>query len=288
MIKLNKFGFYSLRNKPSESKLKKYYENKYYQEDKSSYNKTYSKEEITYIKNKLEQKYLLLKNCLPNNKKLSLLDVGCGEGFCLSYFHKKNWKVLGLDFSNFGLLNHNQRSKKNIIVGDIYENMRILQNNGAKFDLIWLDNVLEHVLDPLKLLNNCYNLASDGGVLLIEVPNDFSKLQMELKKQKKIKKNFWVVSPDHISYFNKEGIINICKKANWKNEKIVADFPIDFNLFNPNANYESDKKTGKGAHLQRIKVDNLMHKISAEKTNTFYEALGNLGLGRQIIAIFKK
>ena len=159
---------------------------------------------------------------------------------------------------------------------------------NRKFDLVWLGNVLEHVLDPLQLLIDCYNIASDKGLLLIEVPNDFSKLQLELKKQKLIDKDFWVLSPDHISYFNKEGLINICKKANWNTEKIIADFPIDFNLFNPNANYVMDKKAGKGAHLQRIRINNLMHQISIEKTNKYYEALADFGMGRQITAICKK
>lgn len=94
--------------------------------------------------------------------------------------------------------------------------------------------------------------------------------------------------PEHVSYFNKEGLVNICKKTNWNVQKIIGDYPIEFNLFNPNANYVMDKKTGAGAHLQRLRIDNLMHKISIEKTNRFYEALGDMGLGRSIIGIFKK
>lgn len=288
MTRLNKFGFYSLQKKPSDAELKKYYSDKYYQEDKASYRKTYPKEEKIYINNKIGQKYLLMQDLLPKDKKLKILDIGCGEGFCLSYFHKKNWEVLGLDFSKFGLIVHNPDLKRFIIDGDIYENIEVLKKRGKKFDLIWLDNVLEHVLDPLKLLTDCYSLTSGNGLLLIEVPNDFSKLQLELKKQRVIKRDFWVKVPDHISYFNKEGLINICRKAGWNNEKIVADFPIDFNLFNPDTNYILDKKKGNGVHLQRIKADNLMHQISVEKTNKYYEALADLGLGRQITAIFKK
>jgi 2-polyprenyl-3-methyl-5-hydroxy-6-metoxy-1,4-benzoquinol methylase len=288
MVKLNKFGFYSLQKKPSEVKLKKYYADKYYQGNKASYKKIYLKEELEHIDNKIEQKYLLAKGSLPKGKRLKILDVGCGEGFCLSYFKKKGWEILGLDFSKFGLSAHNPHLEKYMMSGDIYHNLKTLKAGRERFDLIWLDNVLEHVLDPLKLLVDCHDLTSDTGLLIVEVPNDFSKLQAELKKLKMIKKDFWVTSPDHISYFNKEGLINICRKAGWNNKKTISDFPIDFNLFNPNSNYIENEKTGNGAHLQRVRIDNLMHRISAEKTNKYYEALADLGLGRQIIAIFKK
>lgn len=287
-VRETNYGYFELKNKPGKDELTEYYRNKYYQESNGSYQNLYSAEEIKFENNKIEQKYSLVQNLLPQNKKLKLLDIGCGEGFCLSYFYKKDWEILGLDFSVHGLATHNPHIEKYVISGDIYDNLKILEEKKSKFDLIWLDNVLEHVLDPLQLLVDCYNLTSENGLLIIEVPNDFSKLQLELKEQKFIDRDFWVVSPDHISYFNKEGLINICKKADWNVEKIIADFPIDFNLFNPNANYIVDKKTGKGAHLQRIKIGNLMHQISVAKANKFYEALADLGLGRQIIAVFKK
>lgn len=288
-IVLNKFGFYSLQKKPSLTELKKYYAKKYYQVDRTTYQKVYSKEEILYINNKIEQKYLLIQKLLSKkNRNPRLLDVGCGEGFALSFFNKLNWDVMGLDFSKFGLMTHNPNMEKQFIDGDLYDNIKTLKAKKDKFDLIWAGNILEHVLDPMQLLINCYDLASKNGILMIEVPNDFSTIQIELKKRKLINNDYWIILPDHISYFNKEGLVNICSKANWRIKKIITDFPIDFNLFNPNANYVVNKKNGKGAHLQRLQIDNLMHRISIKKTNKFYEAMADLGLGRSIIGIFKK
>ena len=57
MVKKNKYGYYELTNKPSEDELEEYYQKKYYQEEKGSYQSGYSKEEIRYILNKIEQKH---------------------------------------------------------------------------------------------------------------------------------------------------------------------------------------------------------------------------------------
>lgn len=288
LVEKNKYGFYSLKDAPGQEELKNYYEKKYYQEDKGAYEQSYSQEELQYLSNKIEQKYSLFRNISTNNNHQRLLEIGCGEGYCLSFFNARNWEVLGLDFSDYGLLKHNPDQIENIIIGDIYKNIQLLKSQKKTFDIIWVDNVLEHVLDPLQLLSDCNQLTSNNGVLVIEVPNDFSIIQQELKNKGIVEKDFWVVIPDHISYFNKEGLCNICKETGWYSHKIIADFPIDFNLFNSNSDYISDKNKGKGAHRQRIILDNLMHRISIEKTNNFYQSLADLGLGRQIIGVFFK
>jgi 2-polyprenyl-3-methyl-5-hydroxy-6-metoxy-1,4-benzoquinol methylase/RimJ/RimL family protein N-acetyltransferase len=288
LVEKNRYGFFSLRHKPSPNELKEYYEEKYHQENSHAKEQGDTDEEITYLKNKIEQKHHLFSGLLDNLKSRSLLDIGCGQGYCLSYFDKRGWRVLGLDFSDYGLLNHNPGQAANLKKGDIYDNIKMLHKQQKQYDVIWIDNVLEHVLDPLRLLTDCFSLANDNGILIIEVPNDFSIIQFELKNRGIIKDDFWVAVPDHISYFNRNGLCNLCSESGWQTHRIVADFPIDFNLFNPNADYISQKKKGKGAHLQRITIENIIHRVSIEKTNDFYESLADLGMGRQIIGVFVK
>ena len=53
--------------------------------------------------------------------------------------------------------------------------------NGKKFDIIMLNNVLEHLEDPEKILTQV-SLLTDDGVLSIDVPNEFNDFQVEEKK----------------------------------------------------------------------------------------------------------
>lgn len=287
MIIKNKYGFFEVSKKPSSQELEKYYKEKYYQTNKGSYEKKYLEEEIKYFNNKLEEKYFVLTKKLALSDTVSFLDIGAGEGWAMSFFKEKGWNVIGLDYSKFGCENHNAHCCEDLIVGDIYQSFQSLISQNKKFDVILLDNVLEHVIDPKSLLENCKKLANENSILIVEVPNDFSTLQHYLFENKKIDNKFWVALPDHLSYFNKDGLNKLCADAGWNNVLTIADYPIDLHLLNENTNYTKDKTKGKSCHLSRILTDNIFHSISTEKTVALYIALADLGMGRQITGFYK-
>jgi len=282
----NKYGYYEVDPKPTQKELEEFYEKKYYQNDQGAYQKTYSTNEIEYFDNKNKQKHHELSKLLKVDLTYCLLDIGCGEGFTLKYFNNNGWNVKGLDYSNAGMLQHNPELINFMVTGDIYKNIETL--TPESFDVIWLDNVLEHVISPQELLNKCHSLCKPNGIIVIEVPNDFSSLQLKAKELNFIETDFWVVLPDHLSYFNLNGLNLLAESCGWEYATAMSDFPIDFNLFNINSNYVRDKSTGKGSHEQRVMLDNLMSEISVEKANDFFKSLANLGLGRQIIGFYKK
>lgn len=287
-VALSKFGYYTLAKKPTPEELKKYYRKKYYQAEEK-YSSRYTRHEIENIFNKLDQKYqIIIKNIAKKPKGgYGLLDIGAGEGWTLKYFRDKHWQVTGIDFSDFGCKTHNPNVLRNLIVGDIEAEAEKLIKSKKKYDLIWLDNVLEHVVDPQKLLNQCKKLSKSNAILIIEVPNDFSIVQRHLLKHGYVSKPYWIISPDHISYFNKEALNNLCESHGWENFDSLADFPIDFFLFNRDTNYVKNKKVGKQCHFARVRIENFMASLPQEKTLAFFRNLAELGLGRQLIGFYK-
>lgn len=288
---INEYGFRELKEKPTEAELSKYYKNVYYQQANGSYQKEYSVEEVNYINSKLEQKYLLCieaLECRSKGEGLAFLDIGCGEGWSLAFFKKKGFKVNGVEYSDYACKTFNNEVTEDIEVGNPYIALEKMINKDTRFDIILIQNVLEHVLEPLKLLRLTQSLLTEQGFVIIQVPNDFSCLQEYLEEQKWIDRKFWITYPDHISYFNKDGLRALCGEAGLNMEKILGDYPIDFNLLNPDTNYVMDKTKGKNCHLARVFVENMMHQISPERTNYIYEQLGEMGLGREIIGIFSK
>lgn len=281
----NRYGYYELANKPSQAELDDYYRNKYYQDSRGSYEHSYGDEELLYSTNKLEQKKLILDELLTadDTSARRMLDIGCGEGWTLEYFSSLNWQVKGIDFSPHGLHTHNKHLEESIETGDIYLKLQEFIDSQQRYDLVVLDNVLEHVLDPARLLQMINMVITKTGVLLIEVPNDFSTVQGLLLEHNYIDRPFWVAVPDHISYFNKDALQRLAKSQGWKMSKCLADHPIDMNLFNPDSNYVMDGSKGKNCHRSRVAIENLLHETSPIKTNHFYEAMADLGIGRQII-----
>lgn len=290
IIKINKFNYYEAVDKPSDKELSEYYSKKYYQENKSgAYSQFYSSEEVLFFKNKIKQKHYVLENLfnLKDEPDRSLLDIGCGEGWTLQFFKERRWNVVGIDFSNFSCKNHNPQCVDNLLIGDTYKNLESFRSKSSRFDVIWISNVLEHVIEPLNLLNICKDIIKPSGVLIIEVPNDFSSLQKYLIEKNYINREFWISLPDHLNYFNKDGLNALAKAVGWESKFIMSDFPIDFNLLNKDTNYIIDKNKGNACHRSRVEIENFLHSISVEKTVNYYHSLAELGLGRQIIAFFQ-
>lgn len=289
LVEKNRFGFYSLKNIPTIEFLADYYANKYHQQPSGDYQTSYNDEEIKFFTAKIEQKFLAASRLLPPGfQRGSFLDVGCGEGWGLSFFHGKKWEVTGLDFSDWGCQAHNPKMSTYLRRGDIAEGVIALGKQGKQFDIVMLDNVLEHVRDPLKLVTDCLPITRSGGILIIEVPNDFSVVQKLATDTKAISKPFWIAAPDHISYFNEEGLINLCREAGWKHADSMTSWPIDFNLFNPGTNYVETPALGKACHRSRLAIENLIHSISPEKANDLYRAFAALGIGRELTVFLRK
>ncbi len=81
----NKDGVYVVKKMPTLDQINKLYVREYYQKRPSkSYKLKYSKSDLKF--NELD--YALSESFIKNKKKI--LDVGCGEGYLLNFFLKKN------------------------------------------------------------------------------------------------------------------------------------------------------------------------------------------------------
>lgn len=279
-------GFFTVADRPSVDELKEFYASKYYQEAKGAYSIKYSDEELNYFAAKLEQRHGALRKMCPDACKM--LDVGCGEGFALSYFRRNGWQVKGFDFSSAGLKAQNPDCQDVLFTGDLFELIDSEIQSAQKYDVVWLQNVLEHVLEPVDLLISLNSLVADGGVAVVTVPNDFSATQLKALKAGHIDQEFWVSVPDHISYFDHVSLKKISEATGWKCAEIYGDFPIDWFLFNTESKYIQDKSRGKAAHLARVQLENLFHRIGVPEILAFWSAAGKVGIGRNITAFLKK
>jgi len=283
------FDYLELANKPTQEELNKYYAEKYFQQAlPKNYSNTYSDDELGLITKKLEQRFSAIIESKPSSEFNTFLDVGCGEGFSLKFFLDKGYKVKGLDFSDDGIKRNNPSCMAYFKAGDVFKSLESEIKSGNKYDVIWLQNVLEHVLEPVDLLKKLNLLVSDIGVLVVTVPNDFSSVQKRALEAGYIQNEFWVVSPDHISYFNVSSLQDVVNKTGWKSADTLSDFPIDWFLFNEKSNYVKDSSCGKSAHLARIELEMLVSQNSLEDINNFYRSLAKIGMGRNITTILTK
>jgi len=167
--------------------------------------------------------------------------------------------------------------------GDIFEQVKDGIRNEKKFGLINLQNVLEHVIDPIELLVDLKMMLSKNAAIRIRVPNDYSEFQMALLNSNKTT-NTWFAPPEHLSYFNKTGLKNILHHCGYQILSLQADFPIELFLANDHSNYSKNRSLGKQAHLSRIFCENHLIESNINDYLEYSQAAGKLGFGRGLIA----
>lgn len=105
-------------------------------------------------------------------KKISqtgrFLDVGCATGFFLNGIKKSTeWDVHGVEFSPDAVQYARTELGLPVQAGDLAD----AAFPDAYFDYIHVNNVMEHVLDPVGLLAECHRVLKPGGFFFLAVPN---------------------------------------------------------------------------------------------------------------------
>lgn len=288
-LRKHPLGFWEIAVKPTSQELHQYYADKYYQEAKGSYELEYTKDELLYFRAKLEQRSTVLQHYLSvlSGRAKRLLDVGCGEGYALAFFREQGWLVKGIDFSSAGVESKNPSCSDVLVTGDIFALLKAEIVTGETYDVVWLQNVLEHVIDPLDLLRSLRKLVSSGGLAVVTVPNDCSLTQHGALAHQHIDNAFWVAPPDHLTYFDHDSLKNAANETGWECVEILGDFPVDWFLFHPGSNYVRDKSAGKAAHKARVQIENLINERPIEDVLRFWSATAKLGIGRDITAFLR-
>ena len=134
-----------------------------------------------------------------------LLDIGCGRGYFMDESRKIGLDTYGVDYSK-KMVNFSKKVLRlNVQHSDIFN-----FNPKHKFDIITLNQVIEHVTNPRDLIRKCYKLLRSGGIIYIATPN------IDSLSAKVLNEDFdHLIPPEHLGYFNCKTLINLLKSANF-------------------------------------------------------------------------
>ncbi|MGL5633629.1 MAG: class I SAM-dependent methyltransferase [Sarcina sp.] len=209
--------------------------------------------------------------------KCKILDIGCGGGLFLDYFKKKGHLVYGVEPA-LNLRASLEEKEIEVFTGSIYD-----VDLKEKFDVITLNNVLEHIENPDLVIEKAYELLDDEGILIVKVPNDFNLIQEEANRFVE-KKDWWVCYPDHLNYFNLTSLVKLVEDKMFIVEDKMSDFPLDMFLL-MGMNYVDDVKVGNDIHKMRKQFE---VNIGKEKRRKLFREFAECGLGRNIIVFARK
>ena len=159
--------------------------------------------------------------------------------------------------------------------------------NDKKYDVIILQNVLEHVLHPKRLLTDVKGILSESGCVFIQVPNDYSRIQQIALDKRIIDREFWFCPPQHLNYFNAESFETFVAQAGYSLVDVFSDFPIELYLWGGEKNYITDPSLGKRAHNARVQLDLAIAENGMEAYIQFYRSAYKVGVGRNLIGLVR-
>ena len=135
-----------------------------------------------------------------NQESSIICDYGCGEGEFVKFLKSKGYKSIGFEQSDF-ILNDS------IDVRPTEE----FANTGVLYDAVYLNHVLEHVENPLELLNNLRLKMKDLGIIYIEVPNFGSHEQEVLRCN-----NLHLDPLHHLHHFSSQSLHRTVRDAGFE------------------------------------------------------------------------
>ncbi|MBU0929642.1 MAG: methyltransferase domain-containing protein [Nanoarchaeota archaeon] len=164
--------------------------------------------ELTFKKSlKLIDKY---------SQKGKILDIGTAGGSFLKVAKDKLWDVEGIEpnkwLCDWALKNYGIKIKQ----GTLFDKKNKFKDD--EFDVITLWDVLEHVADPKKTLEECNKIMKKNGLLVVNYPDIGSPVSKAMGKR-------WIfLLSVHLFYFDKKTIKKILNETGFDVIKIKKHF----------------------------------------------------------------
>ncbi|MEQ8288821.1 MAG: class I SAM-dependent methyltransferase [Gammaproteobacteria bacterium] len=225
--------------------------------------------------------------CYRVPEKISLLDIGCGTGAALLYHRERGCEVVGTE------TDENIRP-----IAELYQlNVHFgpFQRDAFKtgcFDCITMEQVIEHLVDPLKLLADCRELLKPGGRIILSTPRPHG-LGARMFGRRWV---HWHV-PYHLHFFSSKSMQLAAEKVGLVIEERHTVTPSDWlyyqlqhlNVYPEKGKasafwIDSDEVTVRQKYLR--KVINIMHSIKV--IHLFTRLFDSLGLGDNQLFILRR
>jgi SAM-dependent methyltransferase len=173
-----------------------------------------------------------MRRLLAARGRARILDIGCGDGkFLASVADLAGVDALGIDLSSANV--ERARAKG---VKARRASLEDLRKEGARFDVISMSHVLEHVADPLGVVGSAKRLLDPGGEVVLSVP--YSPTSREY-----LKPDIMNLPPHHLTRWNMGALERLAERAGLN---LSYEMRKPKPLFKRSLQYALEKITGRG------------------------------------------
>lgn len=140
-----------------------------------------------------------------------LLDIGCAAGFFLDEAKKDGWDVYGVEASQWAVNYAQQHLGLSNVSQGTPDALKLKINS---FDAVVMTDVIEHLIEPKKNLEDIRLLLKSNGIICCNTPDAGSLASRILGAR------WWGIKQSHLFYFNKNTLERIFNSAGFSVIKV--------------------------------------------------------------------
>lgn len=147
-------------------------------------------------------------------------EVGCGMGYFLDYARANGYTVSGVEYAALGTNVCRKKFGLHVEQGSFEAYPLVPEQH----DVIFMGDVLEHLIQPLDMLQKAKKMLKTSGIVSIEVPSIFNSIvgrlavitYRSIKTQKKMP-----MPPYHVNEFTPKTLRSIIERAGFSKVVVI-------------------------------------------------------------------
>lgn len=146
----------------------------------------------------------LFRKHIPASK--TIVELGCGDGANLKFLKTLVNRVIGTDYNMLRLARASRAGGYDAL---FMSDLRSLPLADKSCEVVYFDQVLEHISDPAKALASVHRILKDTGILVLGVPNEgcwYHQLKFYVKPSLRKK-------TDHVNFFTEQSLSELLEQS---------------------------------------------------------------------------
>lgn len=136
-----------------------------------------------------------------------LLDIGCSAGFFLAAARERGYDAYGVEIAENTAQYAREQLGLNVFCGPLES----AGHADGYFDVVTMWDVLEHTLDPKRILREVWRILGEDGLLVVQSPN-MESMMAEMTGERW---HWWCV-PDHLYHFTPSSITRLLQESGFE------------------------------------------------------------------------
>lgn len=142
-----------------------------------------------------------------------VLDVGCATGYLGEALIARGCRVSGVEI-DAEAAGRAAKLFDEVLVADLVDVDLVAHFGAGSFDVVVLGDVLEHMVDPDRLLRHVVGLLAPGGSVVISTPNvTHGSLRLALLQGRWRYTDLGLLDRTHVRFFDRRGLLALIEGA---------------------------------------------------------------------------